>query len=136
MLRHVPTGITTVQHSLLDLPFADADFDAVLCIEALEHAVHTRAAVSELVRVLAPGGTLVIIDKNARHMGALDMPSWERWFDPEELRTLLNSLGVTATAQPIAYDGHTEPDGLFICWTAHKPAARLSRDAPHAAATL
>lgn len=128
MLRHVPAGIRTVQHSLLDLPFASGHFDAVLCVEALEHAVQIREAVGELARVLAPGGTLVIIDKNVRQLGALEMPSWERWFDPEELLAVLRSVGLTAEAQPIAYDDRAA-DGLFVCWTARKPAnATIARD--------
>ncbi|AOY57942.1 methyltransferase, type 11 [Desulfococcus multivorans] len=42
------------------LPFADAAFDLVICSEVLEHIPAHRAAVTELVRVLKPGGDLVI----------------------------------------------------------------------------
>lgn len=122
MLRHVPPGITTVRHSLLDMPFPDASFDAVLCVEALEHAVRIPEAVRELARVLAPGGTLVVIDKNRAQLGALAMPTWERWFDPEELLTLLRALGLSAEVGGVGYDGR-EADGLFLCWTARKPRA-------------
>jgi malonyl-CoA O-methyltransferase len=125
MLRHVPAGITTVRHSLLDLPFPDGHFDAVLCIEALEHAVRIGEAVRELARVLAPGGTLVVIDKNKRKLGALAMPSWERWFEAEELTALFTSLGLATDAQYVGYDGR-EADGLFICWTARKPRPSTS----------
>ncbi len=125
MLRHVPPGIRTVQHSLLDLPFPDGAFDAVLCIEALEHAVRIAEAVRELARVLAPGGTMVIIDKNQQKLGALAMPSWERWFERAELSTLLASLGLDVDAQDVGYDGR-EADGLFICWTARKPRTARS----------
>ncbi|MCC6764888.1 MAG: methyltransferase domain-containing protein [Deltaproteobacteria bacterium] len=120
MLRHVPPGIATVQHSLLDMPFPDGRFDAVLCVEALEHAVRIPEAVRELVRVLAPGGTLVVIDKNKAKLGALAMPSWERWFDAGELTTLLSSLGLDVEAASVGYDGRAA-DGLFLCWTARKP---------------
>lgn len=133
MLRHVPAGITTVQHSLLDMPFPDGAFDAVLCIEALEHAVRIPEAVRELVRVLAPGGTLVVIDKNQAKLGALDMPSWERWFDAAELTTLLRSLGLATEAAYVGYDGR-EADGLFICWTARKPPAAFASTSSHSAA--
>ena len=136
MLRHVPSGIETVQHSLLDLPFADGHFDAVICIEALEHAVQIDEAVRELVRVLAPGGVLVIIDKNKRHLGALDMPSWERWFDVDELTKRLERLGLAADAEFVAYDDRREPDGLFICWTGRKmlqPSAVLPESLASAA---
>jgi malonyl-CoA O-methyltransferase len=125
MLRHVPPGITTVQNSLLDMPFPDGSFDAVLCIEALEHAVRIPEAVRELVRVLAPGGTLVVIDKNKQKLGALDMPSWERWFDAQERTAILEGLGHATETEYVGYDGR-EPDGLFLCWTARKPHAARS----------
>ncbi len=123
MLRHVPSDIRTVQHSLLALPFPDGAFDAVLCIEALEHAVRIAEAVRELVRVLAPGGTLVVIDKNEQKLGALTMPSWERWFDASEITQLLAELGLESEVRTVGYDGR-EADGLFLCWTARKPRVR------------
>jgi malonyl-CoA O-methyltransferase len=133
MLRHVPAGIATVQHSLLDLPFPDGHFDAILCIEALEHAVRIPEAVRELARVLAPGGTLVVIDKNKAKLGALAMPSWERWFDAGELTALLDGLGLATTTEYVGYDGR-EPDGLFLCWTARKPAHTAPTTTLHHAA--
>lgn len=44
----------------ISLPFADAAFDAVICTETLEHIVDDRRALSELARVLKPGGVLAI----------------------------------------------------------------------------
>jgi ubiquinone/menaquinone biosynthesis C-methylase UbiE len=126
----VPPDIATVQHSLLDLPFPAGHFDAVLCVEALEHAVRIAEAVRELARVLAPGGTLVVIDKNQQKLGALAMPSWERWFDAEELTAMLTSLGLVTEAEYVGYD-ERQPDGLFICWSGRKPA-RPAATAPAA----
>lgn len=42
------------------LPFKDGAFDAVICSEVLEHIPDGRAAIRELVRVLKPGGELVV----------------------------------------------------------------------------
>lgn len=42
------------------LPFPDHAFDLVICSEVLEHVPDHRAAMAELVRVLKPGGDLVI----------------------------------------------------------------------------
>lgn len=40
------------------LPFADASFDHVIVSEVLEHIQHDVAAIAEITRILAPGGTL------------------------------------------------------------------------------
>lgn len=42
------------------LPFADGLFDVVVCSEVLEHIPECHSAVSELVRVLKPGGDLIV----------------------------------------------------------------------------
>jgi 2-polyprenyl-3-methyl-5-hydroxy-6-metoxy-1,4-benzoquinol methylase len=41
------------------LPFQDGEFDAVVCISVLEHLVDLDAAVSEISRILRPGGVAV-----------------------------------------------------------------------------
>jgi SAM-dependent methyltransferase len=42
-----------------ELPFPDASFDAVVCVEVLEHLFEPRAAAAEIARVLRPGGVLI-----------------------------------------------------------------------------
>ena len=42
------------------LPFGDAVFDAVLCLETIEHLPDARAAAAEMMRVLKPGGQVMI----------------------------------------------------------------------------
>lgn len=46
------------------LPFASSQFDLVLSHEVLEHVRDDRAAVCEIVRVLKPGGRLVLFCPN------------------------------------------------------------------------
>jgi ubiquinone/menaquinone biosynthesis C-methylase UbiE len=48
-----------VQGSVGHLPFAAASFEAVLCLDVLEHMQDDAAAVGELARVLRPGGLLL-----------------------------------------------------------------------------
>jgi ubiquinone/menaquinone biosynthesis C-methylase UbiE len=45
-----------------DLPFPDGDFDAVYAAGTLHAATDPAAAVAELVRVTAPGGTVLAVD--------------------------------------------------------------------------
>jgi len=45
------------------LPFADGTFSIVTCRRAPHHFPHVEASVNEMVRVLAPGGRLGIVDQ-------------------------------------------------------------------------
>ncbi len=45
---------------VLHLPFRSRSFDVVICSEVLEHIPDHEAAASELLRVLKPGGDLVV----------------------------------------------------------------------------
>lgn len=45
------------------LPFANHTFDCVTCLEALEFLPNARAALAECVRVLKPGGLLVVTNR-------------------------------------------------------------------------
>jgi len=45
-------------------PFDDASFDGVLCLEGIEHMVDPTALLSELMRILRPGGILIITTPN------------------------------------------------------------------------
>lgn len=123
MLAHVPPGIQKVQGGILSMPLEDGSFDAVLCIEALEHTVNIGGAIRELARVLAPGGRLAIIDKNAKKLGALQMPHWEKWFKAEEVTSLLQNQGLTVQVESVGYGQVIKPDGLFLCWTSEKEAS-------------
>ena len=54
------TKVGVVQGDALHLPFADGTFDRVLCSEVLEHIPNDLGAMTELARVLRPGGTMAI----------------------------------------------------------------------------
>jgi SAM-dependent methyltransferase len=45
---------------IIDIPEPDASFDAVLCVEVLEHVPKPVDALRELARLLKPGGTLIL----------------------------------------------------------------------------
>lgn len=55
------------------LPYPDGHFGAVHCGETIEHITDTDWILSELNRVLAPGGTLVLTFPNVRTLVGLAM---------------------------------------------------------------
>jgi SAM-dependent methyltransferase len=55
-------GIDAELHegSLFEMPFAEREFDALMCLSVLEHIVDLEGALTELRRVLKPGGVAVL----------------------------------------------------------------------------
>ncbi|MDB6083262.1 MAG: putative SAM-dependent methyltransferase [Gammaproteobacteria bacterium] len=56
------TQIETRAGRAENLPFADASFDLVVTRYSAHHWLDVRRAVGEVARILAPGGSLVVID--------------------------------------------------------------------------
>lgn len=54
-----------VQGDMIGLPFADSSFDKAISVTALEFVEDAGAAVSELFRVVRPGGTVVVATLNS-----------------------------------------------------------------------
>ena len=104
-------GVDRVRGSARSLPFRSGGFDAVLAVEVFEHLDPTTwsATLREARRVLAPRGTVVVVDKSlaswnaqrpwlpsflmkriderrGRWMYPPDGPVRERWFWPNTLR--------------------------------------------------
>lgn len=120
MLRCVPPPSRPCGGTLTALPFPDDCFDAAYATESLEHAVDVETAVAELCRVVRPGGTVVVIDKNVERWGTLATPAWERWFGRREMETLLRRHCRDVRSREIAYWEDVQPDGLFLAWVAQR----------------
>ena len=120
MLACVPKKIHRAAATMTALPFAGASFDAAYATESLEHAVDIPRAVSELCRVVKPGGRIVIIDKNREAWGRIETPQWEQWFGRRQLERLLARDCREVRSRPISYWEDVEPDGLFLAWLAVK----------------
>jgi ubiquinone/menaquinone biosynthesis C-methylase UbiE len=76
------------------LPFADAEFELVLCLQAIEHLLVPILGLRELARVLAPGGRIVLTTDNSRRLFTriLNAPRWTalRLIDKRDFRTQLS----------------------------------------------
>jgi ubiquinone/menaquinone biosynthesis C-methylase UbiE len=120
MLRHVPDGVGACAGSMTTLPFRDGTFACAYATESLEHAVDIEGAVAELCRVVAPGGRIVVIDKNSKQWGRLRTPEWEKWFGRKELEKMLARHCAKVSSREISYWEDVAPDGLFLAWLAER----------------
>jgi ubiquinone/menaquinone biosynthesis C-methylase UbiE len=62
MLSRAPAGTDIHQAGLPSLPFADGRFDTVVCTYVLCSVDDPSAALAEIARVLAPGGSLLFLE--------------------------------------------------------------------------
>jgi SAM-dependent methyltransferase len=60
MLARLGVSADLLVASLFEAPFADAEFEAVVCLSVLEHITELETALSEFRRLLCPGGVAVL----------------------------------------------------------------------------
>lgn len=147
--RNVPTA-HFARGSLSALPFGSGAFDAIYCIEVLQHLPDTGLALAEMARVLKPGGTLLIIDKNLVGLWpGIFLPNFlvkawkerrggwmypwnfsfrERWFRPAGLAKRMRCLFTSVEVKFLSGHGRLTSliCGLFprfsheVCWIGRK----------------
>ena len=88
-----PAPHVTVELRQMDatrLRFEDNSFDAVTCLEALEFFPNDEAALREMVRVLKPGGFLMVTRRKEWEAYAF---LW-RYRSRDQMRAIVSSMGV------------------------------------------
>jgi demethylmenaquinone methyltransferase/2-methoxy-6-polyprenyl-1,4-benzoquinol methylase len=100
-------GLTTCRCRAEVLPFEDGAFDAVLVVDAFHHFNDQRRAAQEMLRVLRPGGRLVLEEPDIRRpsvrliaLGERLLRMNSRFFTLQEITTLFEATG----GQTIATD--------------------------------
>lgn len=142
MLRRA-AGLPRVRACARRLPFPANTFDAVIAVEILEHVASPATVLGEAARVLQPGGTLVVIDKNAlaldarrpwlpaalvkrldehrgRWMYPAHAPFRERWFVVRSLRRQLEGFFDDVAVEALLAPAEAR-HAVFRVW----PPARL-----------
>lgn len=85
-----------VQTDAQAMPFGDRSFDAAICSEVLEHVPDPRAVLTEILRVLKPGGRLIgcVPFMNRMHGDPYDFGRYSDWF----LQRTLEEIGFVEVA--------------------------------------
>ncbi len=107
-------GLYPVRAHAETLPFPDRRFSRVLVVDALHHFCDQRDAIADLLRVLEPGGRLVIEEPDYTRFAVKLVALAEklafmrsRFHTPEEIRDMVAALGLEA---------RIERDGGFAAW--------------------
>lgn len=103
-----------VQAEAEGLPFPDGCFERILVVDALHHFADQRRAIRELLRVLRPGGRLVIEEPDIGHLPVKAMALAEklalmgsRFYAPDQIAAMAARDGFTVAV---------EHDRRFSAW--------------------
>jgi SAM-dependent methyltransferase len=89
---------------ILDLQLSGSSYDAIVMSQTIEHVYRPREVLKEALRLLKPGGKIILTTPNvAGHARNLFGPSWRGWEPPRHLHlfsldtlsNLLKSSGFT-----------------------------------------
>jgi malonyl-CoA O-methyltransferase len=127
LVSGLPHGIEGRRGSLLNLPAADGQFDAALAVESLEHALLAQRAVDELCRVVRPGGSILIIDKDLARQGLSEHEPWEQWFAPGEVSRWLSRHCTDVAVRQVCHVPAYRKRPLFLAWTARRSHNLIER---------
>jgi SAM-dependent methyltransferase len=115
-----PDDAAVVQASALELPWQEATFDLVVSIGCLHHTGDLPQAVSEVHRVLVPGGTAFVMLYNAHSFRQLIVvrrerlrAAWARRASAEQVRAMYDANTAGEAAPHTDFVSRREARRLF-----------------------
>ncbi len=112
-------NVAFVLGELEQLPLADASADAAVCVLVLHHVEHPARALSEVRRVLRPGGRVLVIDMVEHDRTSYRQTMGHRWlgFSKAAMERLAGEAGLSdARYTPLPAETEAAGPGLFA-WT-------------------
>lgn len=108
------------------LPLSDGECDLATACLVLHHVGRPPQALTEMHRVLKPGGRLLVVEQEKHDLAQFHEVMQDRWwgFEPAELSEMLTSVGFEGVQwRPLTTirsdSGAVEGPGLFVM-TAHR----------------
>jgi len=108
-------NITFKKGEIEDLPLEAGSVDVALLSQALHHAKDPAKAISEAARILAPGGTLLLLDLKS-HKEEWVRKLGDRWmgFDEESLRKMMRDAGLRELLFEIGASKRGDPFQVIV----------------------
>jgi len=118
LLAQLLADVERRRGGLLRIPAVDGEFEGVLAVESLEHALLPEHSVRELCRVVRPGGSVLIIDKHRARQALSQHEPWEQWFEPDEVAAWLQRACDDVSVAAVTHGPQPAPSRpLFLAWS-------------------
>ncbi len=109
MLRHARRkGLAAVWAAVERLPFESGSFERIIMMDAFHHVFDQRQTAAEMLRLLAPGGRIVVIEPDIRRLAVKVVALFEKlllmrshFLSAEQIAALFDRPNVRAV---IAYE--------------------------------
>jgi len=129
------TNINWKCGELEKLPLRDASVDLALLSQALHHAESPAAALAEAVRIVRPGGRVLVLELRHHDQAWVRDRLGDKWlgFEDDELKRLLTGAGLTSVKLSVGARRARDPFTVLIA-SGTKPATRIdsSKGSRHA----
>jgi ArsR family transcriptional regulator len=99
-----------------DLPIQDASVDVALLSQALHHAGDPAKALAEAVRIVRPGGRVLLLELRRHEEHWVTERLGDKWlgFEDDELKTLLEAAGLSGVKVSIGARRARDPFTVLI----------------------
>jgi ArsR family transcriptional regulator len=123
--RRRVTNVTWRQGDIERVPLKDASVDLALLSQALHHAEDPARALAEAVRIVVPGGRVLVLDLREHDQDWVTERLADRWrgFSDARLAQLLGSAGLTSVKVTVGARRAGDPFTVLVA-SGVKPAAR------------
>ena len=121
VLQGTHADVTVRQANATALPYGNDTFDMVMTAHMLEHLADPAVALGEMVRVLKPGGRLIVCITRRTVLGMMVHLKWHTHrMTPDQARRLLQNAGLQGVESQ-AFDRAPWCHRLSLACTARKP---------------
>lgn len=127
--RRGATNVVWKRGELERVPLADASVDLALLSQALHHAADPQRALAEAVRIVKPGGRVLVLDLRPHDQTWVRERLGDRWlgFDDRLLRSLLEGAGLTSVKVTLGARQKGDPFAVVIGSGVKPPPVRSRR---------